>query len=487
MRKVITLAIALLSVFSGSAAIGDRFYDIKETIGNQIVIFDADAIQSAVGSFLYCYDQKGRMKPIKDASQYSTILSNTKVFKVAGITTEKKKDYLEICYGDETYFLLLSPKIDYCDHIRSYSYWEKTFKRYQSDFQYKTDGDYDSSMHPNKQYKAIEWLEFLMPDNMASDVIFRFTEEILDPSYSLSERIISRSLPSDVIEHSASRYITNGRYNLLVKTYLADAEQARQDSIADTRPIIARILNTATSRNEFKNNRLALDFNDNYQISLYSSYSTGFTNFFNGFCVGSEMTFRESDLRFVNPSDADYLKRRLSNGADKRKEVAKANDQEYTGHVLDSLTKAAEKAVADLEKIQKFYQTKKIFITGQEYIFGDYGQFGLRFRFYNPWNKPIKYIVLTLTPYNAVDDVQRDDLGRGKQDVRCIGPIESDSAGTYEFEKIYWDERDIIDRVVVSYVKITFKDNSTVVYSSKTQVDTHRRSHYTLAEMGITD
>ena len=48
----------------------------------------------------------------------------------------------------------------------------------------------------------------------------------------------------------------------------------------------------------------------------------------------------------------------------------------------------------------------------------------MRFDIYNCFSKTIKYVELTMTNYNAVGDVQRDDMGRSSRTVRGIGPIE---------------------------------------------------------------
>lgn len=486
MKKLIFLLCSLFVALSGYAENYDRFSYIEQTVGKKIVLYDASILYTTYGAYLYT-EQKGKIKPVRDALQYTVVLSNDKVLDVVEITTIKRKNYLKITGDDGTFFLLLDPQINYCEHIRSYSFWEDILSWFRRDYQYIRESKLNPAIHPDKQYKAIKWMEFVMPDRMTSDVIFMFTEESIDPTNLQNPETHSRALPADEIFNSSSKFFNQNTYDLDIRVHLQFVERERLDSIADTRPIVARILSTYSGLKEFNKNRLAIEFKEGYLISLYEAYTTEWETIFKGYFAGTEMSFASTDLRFNNPSDAEYLKRRKSEGALNRKEVAKANDAQYIDKVLKEMQEESEKMLSDLTKIQKFYQTKRIFITGQEYIFDDYGQFGMKFNIYNPWTKQIKYIEFTLVPYNAVNDIQSDDFGRRKQTVRCIGPIVADGIGTYSFEKIYWDENGIIDRVDITHAKITFMDNSTVVYSSKSQVDMHCRSHYTLIDMGITE
>ena len=117
---------------------------------------------------------------------------------------------------------------------------------------------------------------------------------------------------------------------------------------------------------------------------------------------------------------------------------------------------------------------KQIFIWKQEYAYGDYGKFGLEWNFFNCYNKAIKYIELTIKPYNQVNDIQRDDFGRKEAKAKCIGPIESGDLATFTFDELFWDDNDLINKLKVSYIKITFMDNTTKVFSGIENVNKHR-------------
>ena len=77
-----------------------------------------------------------------------------------------------------------------------------------------------------------------------------------------------------------------------------------------------------------------------------------------------------------------------------------------------------EKEQKSIDSTLRVYKQKQIFIWNQKYAYGDYGQFGLEWMFYNCFNKVIKYIEITIKPYNQVGDIQRDDIGRKEAKAR---------------------------------------------------------------------
>lgn len=141
-----------------------------------------------------------------------------------------------------------------------------------------------------------------------------------------------------------------------------------------------------------------------------------------------------------------------------------------------------------MRKLVGFYSSKKIVILQRDYVYAKYGgQFGLRFKFYNPYKKDIKYINLKVNAYNQVGDLQRDDIGRNTSEVRCIGPIESGDIAEIEFENMFWDDNGIIYRLTPVRMTITFMDNTTVTFSGASQIEQHSASHYSLADAGISE
>ena len=78
-----------------------------------------------------------------------------------------------------------------------------------------------------------------------------------------------------------------------------------------------------------------------------------------------------------------------------------------------------------------------------------------------------------MTNYNAVGDVQRDDMGRSSRTVRGIGPIEPEDGGRYTWDDIFWDDNGIIDNTRLTSVKFIFKDGTTRVFSGNANIKKH--------------
>ena len=140
------------------------------------------------------------------------------------------------------------------------------------------------------------------------------------------------------------------------------------------------------------------------------------------------------------------------------------------------LTAASCSEFDDYNKEVSFKKKNQIFITGIGYVYdsNEYShRFGMRFDVYNCFSKTIKYVEFTLTNYNAVGDMQRDDMGRASRTVRGIGPIDPDEDARYSWDDIFWDDRDVIDRTKLTNVKFIFKDGTTRVFSGHKNILKH--------------
>ena len=112
-------------------------------------------------------------------------------------------------------------------------------------------------------------------------------------------------------------------------------------------------------------------------------------------------------------------------------------------------------------KLRSKYKKIGLVITSKKFAFAEYGsQFGLKLSFYNGYNKDIKYIDLTIRPYNRVGDKTYDDLGKDVARVQVIGPLVSDMTSSVEFDSMFWDDNDIITYLVITYMKVTFMDGT---------------------------
>lgn len=166
---------------------------------------------------------------------------------------------------------------------------------------------------------------------------------------------------------------------------------------------------------------------------------------------------------FTNKLDSGYVK---------VDDIFMSNEEGYNKFTKENAQKrkrtayslALGFAISVLEKeIEEYDNYNKIglVVTRKEYAYADYGsEFGLDFSFYNGYNKDIKYIDLTVRSYNRVGDPISDDLGRNVRRIEIIGPIKSESEGSARFDDLFWDGRDVISRLVITYMKVTFMDGS---------------------------
>ena len=485
--KLLIFSLSIILLTSKSIFAQDSFNSIEELVGNKVVIYDASGLLNKCGPYLYL-EQNGKLKLVKDVTQYSLTFDNGQFYDVKSIEYVKNKKYLLLSKGGLEYYIIIDTKKDYLGNIRSYSYWENKFEFYRDEYQFCQIPGADTNTHPCNQYKEISWVGFEMPVSYASDVQFDISESDLSVDGKLNGNSVERSLPSKAIQQNATKYINKEKYKILVAKYIKRKEQEHLDSIADMRPIIAKVRHTYDAKNTYKKVNVTFNDDDDNEIRLYSAHTYGILKpTYSGYSLCNDLTFFESDLQFFSQSDVNYLKRRGSDGEAIRRKVAKESDYEYTMNKIDSLNAEMDKISHKLQTVFSFYEKKKILIIGQEYAYGDYEQFGLSFKIYNCYAKQIKYVEIKMVPYNSVDDVQTDDLGRGTKEVRCIGPIEPKESVTYEFDELWWDKRDVIKRVDVVRVKIIFRDNTSETFSSKAQVDAHRSSSYSFSEMGITE
>lgn len=115
----------------------------------------------------------------------------------------------------------------------------------------------------------------------------------------------------------------------------------------------------------------------------------------------------------------------------------------------------------ETEKLIEEYNKKGLVITEKEYAYSSGGFFGLRVEFYNGSNKTIKYIDLTIRPYNRVGDLTRDEIGREVNRIQIIGPAEAKTIFSFSSDDLFYDPNDIIHTLVITYMKITYMDNTT--------------------------
>lgn len=81
----------------------------------------------------------------------------------------------------------------------------------------------------------------------------------------------------------------------------------------------------------------------------------------------------------------------------------------------------------------------------------------VKFSFHNPTKKTIKYIWVNLVGYNPVGD-KVIERGKSLKTVKCIGPIESDSGGSYSFDYVWFS--DLVEDAKIMSIKVQYMDGT---------------------------
>lgn len=178
-------------------------------------------------------------------------------------------------------------------------------------------------------------------------------------------------------------------------------------------------------------------------------------------------------LTFENDSDRLFLMR----SGDRN--FAERVKRGVVADIADRMVELLEKEVEKEKKIKNLIK-KKIFLLSQDKAYGDYDWCGIKPKFLNCYNKTIKYIDCLVVPYNTFDDVQSDDYGRSSKEIRCVGPFEPGEIASWRFDEMFKNESGIIKTFRITNIKITFTDNSTILYKGWENVKKHYEYVYDL-------
>lgn len=199
-----------------------------------------------------------------------------------------------------------------------------------------------------------------------------------------------------------------------------------------------------------------------------SHWETGFYEY----NITNNIRINQSIHYYIGWNDACFLIKKENDGALQRKDVARITDSVHTINRLKKYLEAI-RHLQIIDSLENSFIKNEIFIVVQEYVYGDYDYFGLKLRYFNCFDKTIKYIETEITPYNRVGDVEPDDLWHSSRLTRLIGPLEPKESCYFTNDELFKDEKDVISRLVVSSVIITFMDNSTKTYNGHELIQKH--------------
>lgn len=459
----------------------DRFSDVSQTKGKDVYVIDNSALN--VASTIV----DGKVKPVRKVKNMPVSISG----KVYTVEKEeyayKKNSYIVLKGQNET--LLLKPEDAplYLSSFVSKTYWQEKYDSYRNDYVYLDFTKYPQVHSKNATTEfdnlaRIEWRGFDVSDNGATFYMCEF-----NGIYPLDNFKVT----SNVFEHAKGIYFVKKddiqpyveKYNARIAKEKRDKEIA--DSITNCKLRLAKALYEAKYNVEGR--EVNVNKGDTLAVFSYDASEKEYVVRFRY----ANLLFKAEDIEFLDTkttttagkyswdkktvrtsADAEYLKAKEAEGKEQRFLVAADYDDVKTSIYIERL----KAAIDDYNKEVAYKKKNQIFITGIGYVFdsNEYSHsYGLRFDVYNCFSKTIKYIEFTLTNYNGVGDVQRDDMGRSTRTVRGIGPIEPEEGGRYSWDDIFWDERGVIKNSKLTSVKFIFKDGTTRVFSGNANIRKH--------------
>lgn len=444
--------------------------DFKECIGQDVFFrgfYDkSDYVKVQERAYV---NVKGKYKLASNVKEYKNIqfLVPGTIYHITGpVTIEnaksefgRSKDFYRFTSKDNEFYLPTWWSIR--DYVTKCSFWEEEFKKYQEEYAYvdtvkvhsflrakcKILKNYDKNnlIHlPGKHLYPVKWIGYEYDVSLFSPVKFYVmtnTNDTLIVFYKEIEDLKPYSV--FVSAADAARAI----------------EQNAKDAISDSRLYIGTIQRRLNNIESMSGVRHTFEIGDKLPFVGYADSEYDYL----GLYLGKIYLISEKNVSFQNAEDGDFLKRRKEMGFDVRMKYAK----EY-----DSVVIVAHKARQD--SIERAMRNKELFIMDVNYAFGEHNpQSGISITVYNCYNKQIKYIDITLIPYNKVGDVQADYFGKKEKIVQCIGPLAAGETATYEFSDVYWDKYDIIELIKMTMIKLTFMDGTTKLYSGVSNIKKH--------------
>ncbi len=483
MRNLLTLF--FLFFFASSLfAQEDRFSDIDQIKGKDVYITDNAPLDVAYTIV------DGKVKLIKKDKKISHTMAG-KVYSVENdVYTFKKKYYIVLKGTDDTVLLKEEDAPMYLSSFVSKTYWQERYDLYRNEYIYLNFKKYNQ-VHSAKatieydDLTRIEWRGMDLSDKGALFYLRECGDVIPLEEFKVTSKFFEESKDLYFIKKDDIQPYVE-KYNARLAKEKREKEIA--DSLANSKVRLAITLDEAT----FIDGDRSIKVYKGDTIAVYS-YRASEDKFVVRFHY-SNLLFKSEDVEFIDTkkittegkyiwerktvkssADANFLKTKGEEGIEQRFDAAVAYDEVQTEIWLSKL----KSAIDDYNKEVAYKKKYQIFLTGIGYDFdnNEYrSRFGMHFDIYNCFSKTIKYVEFTMTNYNAVGDVQKDDLGRSSRTVKGIGPIEPEDGGRYSWDDIFWDDRDVIDKTKLTNVKFIFIDGTVKVFSGFSNIKKHMTS-----------
>lgn len=479
--KVFYICFILLFCTSPLFAQEDRFSDINQIKGKDIYVIDNSALSVAYA----IVDNK--VKPINKIKNLNVSMAG-KVYSVdKDEYTYKKNSFVVLKEGNGTILLRPEDSPLYLSSFVSKTYWQEKYDKYRNEYVYLDFKKYNQIHSANATIEyddltRIEWVGLEMSDNGALFNMCEHNGVYLLDKFKVTSKFFEESKDQIFLKKDdIQSYID--KYNQRLAKEKHEKEIA--DSIANIKLRLAVALDDAKFMDDDR--EINVYKGDTLAIFSYKALENKYVARFRY----SNLLFEPKDIEFLDTritktegkyswettttktsADADFLKAKGEKGKEQRFIVAAEYDDVQTDIWLAKI----KQAIDDYNKEIAYKKKNQIFITGIGYNYdsNEYSHsYGMRFDLYNCFTKTIKYVEFTLTNYNAVGDVQRDDMGRSSRTVKGIGPIEKGEDARYSWDDIFWDERNVIEKTLLTNVKFIFTDGTTKVFSGYKNILKH--------------
>lgn len=466
MKKFLAILLNIISLTTVYAQ-NDIFSSVQEVPGKQVYVMPGN-----LNPCTYVLID-GKLKLTQKDKKHTYTFTGRSYMVDSELYLYKKENYLVLKGGQDIFFLKETDSPLYLSLFRNENWWNDYVNDLNNSYTF-LDIEKGNQYHRSSitvcydKLSRLKWTGFSLGE---TDVNLK-VEEVTESGGIENSFVISntqfKSLKDIAFIHkdNIKPYVTKYEERL--------AKEKREKSIRDSIYNCQLRFATATRDMTFGDEDDETKVYEGDTIAVYE-YNDSVHKFIGRFHY-ENLEFDEDDIKFVDSSlfgqskDKQFLMLKQREGADVRFKAAYNYDNERTQRWIEEL-RGRLQALKDRAAYLKNHQ---IFITKAGYNYDD-DQFGMNYDIYNCFGKTIKYVEITLTCYNNVEDVQRDYFGYSTKKVRGIGPIEPGSGGSYSWEKIFWDEYDVIKNCRITAIRFIFKDGTSKAFSGYANI----RKHFT--------
>lgn len=480
-RIYTTIIISLLSIGLFAQNADDRFADYSQMQGKEAIFYNASNMAEYQGFFAYEI-VKNKPSLIKDKVVYKQLDGNT--ITIGDVVKYKKFEFLKVKLEEKDLYLILNKGFAYKENMRSVSYWKGLHNEYSEKYQYiLATSKLISEKFENietatgfSKYLPVTWLPVNMPGRLNDEVVFSFKVK------GTSNKEVDIRL-NDLMGYEAD-FVTATQYDSEREIYEREIEaaervQAQRDAAIDNSSVFeATILLTREAKRKLNEKDIDYDFDSKLKFSVYGSrlISDGIgdkktqSRVYKGFVLQKTIELPENAVSFTYPANKEYIDRRGNVGEVDRMKTAELNDLTFTKHYTDSLEKVRLALVQQIEKTKAYYRRNTVLILSQDDLTSG-SRLGVKFRFFNCYNKDIQDISLRVVTFNAAGERQGDDYGKYAEDLKCTKPIKTGESKIFNFESLFRNVDKAISEIRLVEVIVTFADGTKKTYIGKDQVD----------------